>query len=589
MTESSRNVVRRLPSACHDLWAGSCLAAFHFEFRRATSTQKRSTWVLVAGPPAALGGRASFRSPLELTRPGDSVRDRRPYVTRRERSAMAAGLERHCGTLRRISLDSPPRVEGLALTLKCAARFPRVTRRSRAGVDGNELERGASVEGGGGFVLVDGRVLGDTRVGAARPLRRRGMCRRSTAIAAGAEPSQRTSAWHDLWIFRERHSTSRRSHGPLGWPTAMPELMAAHNPLRPACSRRSSTTRAPIAATNEFSALCRRSIRPRPVEAALARRRDLKGGGPRRRGHEIHVSRSLAQRSIVGVSGRRGHDLPHCESRESRVPVMRSRRYWLAYLGAELPIIFTPHGRSASTLVTVPEYGGKASSISRDLPSPTARYVVQLHGQLAMFDRIAGLAGSRDSPSLDRRCFMERNGIDHADSVLASSLNTAEFRSAYIRPSRSTPIRVIHSGLEVVVSCLVHAQADESQPRILFVGNIVDAKACSLSLSGRTAKHACPHRLRVIGEGLEEAGSALSRSSNAEGSLELVGAPRTRICRSTTRGQTCSSPRRPSSRDRATSTLEAMACGTPWSPQHQRGPRGRARRKTRASASSRRR
>ena len=158
-----------------------------------------------------------------------------------------------------------------------------------------------------------------------------------------------------------------------------------------------------------------------------------------------------------------------------RVPGYQESTYWLAYsqlLGEKLHELTS---EAAFDILQFPEYGGEGFVYQTDtFANRTARYVVQLHGPLAMFSECSGWP-EPGSTVHQIGCFMERTVIHHADLVLASSHNTAAFCAArYEYPLEK--IRVIHSAVDTGAFAPAGCVADRHRPRILFVGNLVASK-----------------------------------------------------------------------------------------------------------------
>ena len=207
----------------------------------------------------------------------------------------------------------------------------------------------------------------------------------------------------------------------------------------------------------------------------------IKAHGLAERGHEVQVvSGSWDARERVEDDGPvTVHRIPEPELER---PWYEESTYWLTYsmgVAAKLQELVSGGG---CDIVQFPEYGAEGfvyqtdtfrNRGSRDLPS-RARYVVQLHGPLAMFAEHVGWP-TPDNPLLEIGCFMEGAVIRHSDLVLASSHNTAAFCAGrYGYPLER--IQVIHSGIDTELFRPLPQPPDDRHPRVLFTGGLVRSK-----------------------------------------------------------------------------------------------------------------
>lgn len=149
-----------------------------------------------------------------------------------------------------------------------------------------------------------------------------------------------------------------------------------------------------------------------------------------------------------------------------------------------------------------------------------AKYVLQLHGPLAMFSKMIGWP---DAQSVHFRVgdFLERLAIEHTDGVMASSRAVAEFAEEHFGyPAAQTT--VVHSGVDTVHYHPQPQPADPASPRLLFVGKIVGNKGITtvvealLGLRRRFPKI----KLRAIGRADEGCLASLRRKIAAAGAMD---------------------------------------------------------------------
>jgi glycogen(starch) synthase len=292
----------------------------------------------------------------------------------------------------------------------------------------------------------------------------------------------------------------------------------------------------------------------------------LKAQGLSARGHDVHVLSSSWDREARCYTDGKAviHRIP-----EPQVPGAgyETSTYWLAYSAAVATKLHQLCQEHSFDIIQFPEYGGEGFVYQTDtFEQRTARFVVQLHGPLAMFVRHIGWP-EPGSTLAEIGCFMERLAIHRSDMVLASSRATAQTcADAYGYPLER--VRVIHSGIDVDRFSPEPDAGDDAFPRILFVGNFVGNKGFGLLVDvvTRLRSH-FPHiRLRLIGKGdAKHVQQTLNkaRDQGAGSNIELVGyAPYSDLPR---HYAWCNFFAGPSSYEGGPGNvyLEAMACGRP--------------------------
>jgi glycosyltransferase involved in cell wall biosynthesis len=182
----------------------------------------------------------------------------------------------------------------------------------------------------------------------------------------------------------------------------------------------------------------------------------------------------------------------------------------------------------AFDLINFPEYGaeGFAYQLDRTIWN-WVPVIVQAHGPLAMFAERIGWP----EPGGDHHrvlSFMEGESIRHADGLMASSANIADFTAGYYGVPRES-IHVVHCGIDCEIFSPGDAAAlDDQRPTVLFVGNIAASKGATLvfdAVMRLRPKHP-GIRLQLLGKGDEEIVSSIkrrAREAGAEGSVEFLG------------------------------------------------------------------
>jgi glycosyltransferase involved in cell wall biosynthesis len=181
----------------------------------------------------------------------------------------------------------------------------------------------------------------------------------------------------------------------------------------------------------------------------------------------------------------------------------------------------------AFDIIQFPEYGGEGFVYQTDtFRYRTAKYIVQMHGPLAMFRE--HMAWPERGSTLDQvGCFMERTVLHHADAWLASSHCTAAF-CAKLYDLDLPKIHVIHSALDTDKFAPRPAPTDERFPKILFVGNFTESKGLPalietvIRLKGKFPKI----HLRAIGKGDKDFSNELQArivAGGAHANVDLKG------------------------------------------------------------------
>jgi len=252
----------------------------------------------------------------------------------------------------------------------------------------------------------------------------------------------------------------------------------------------------------------------------------LKAQGLSALGHEVHVvSVSWDKEARTYFDG--GATIHRIPEPELGVPGYEESTYWLAYSTSVAEKLHALSEDIAFDIIQFPEYGGEGFIYQTDtFQYKKMRYVVQLHGPLAMFAEYMGWP-DRNSTLYRVGCFMEQTVIHHADRVLASSYNTATFCAQHYGYPL-TQIHVIHSGVDTTKFFPQPQPQDECHPRILFIGNLAANKGILLlvktviQLRTRYPKI----RLRIIGKGRKDFLSSLEKlilASDAKANFEFKG------------------------------------------------------------------
>ena len=200
----------------------------------------------------------------------------------------------------------------------------------------------------------------------------------------------------------------------------------------------------------------------------------LKAQGLSGRGHEVHVvSGSGYRTSRLESDG--AIAIHRIAEPKLPVPGFEESTYWLAYSSAVAAKLHALGQEVDFDIVQFPEYGAEGFVYQTDtFRHRSGRYVLQLHGPLAMFAEHMGWPEA-GSPLHQIGCFMERTVTHHADLVMASSHNTAAFAARrYGYPLER--IAVIHSGVDTELFRPLEQPSDDRHPRLLFEGGVVRTK-----------------------------------------------------------------------------------------------------------------
>jgi glycosyltransferase involved in cell wall biosynthesis len=251
----------------------------------------------------------------------------------------------------------------------------------------------------------------------------------------------------------------------------------------------------------------------------------VKAHGLSARGHDVYVL-------SAAFDGRpRTYDDGRAVVHRIGVPqvsgaAMERSTFWLAYSAAVAERLTALDAQIGFDIVQFPEYGAEGFVYQvNTFARRTARYVVQLHGPLAMLRDHVGWP-ERGSTFETVCCFMERSVISRADRIFASSHNTARFCAAEYG-CELDDVDVIHSAVDIDRFAPMPRPDGDDGPRLLFVGNLVGSKGFSLLVKAVLALRATyPHiQLRAIGKGRFR-GTAFERQirdAGAEKHVNVIG------------------------------------------------------------------
>jgi glycosyltransferase involved in cell wall biosynthesis len=256
----------------------------------------------------------------------------------------------------------------------------------------------------------------------------------------------------------------------------------------------------------------------------------LKAHGLSARGHDVHVVSSPEDDGDASTYLDRAVTVHRVTLPEFGEGLEQSTT-WLAYSAGVACKLAELVEALRFDVIQFPEYGGEGFVWLTDtfryrLQRYGARYVVQLHGPLAMFAEHMNWPAP-DDPLYRVGRFMERESVHRADLVLASSHNTARFTAdAYEYPVER--VEVIHSGVDTDRFRPEPPPHEHRGPNVLFVGNVVSAKGVTTLLRAVTrvrVRHP-GIRLRIIGIGEPRFEARLLRIADrfgAGGCVELLG------------------------------------------------------------------
>lgn len=251
----------------------------------------------------------------------------------------------------------------------------------------------------------------------------------------------------------------------------------------------------------------------------------LKAQGLSIRGHEVHV--------LAASWDHERHDYEDGLATIHRIPYPELRcdgfeesTSWLAYSTAVAEELWRLQKELSFDIIQFPEYGGEGFIFQTDtFRYRTSKYVVQMHGPLAMF---AMYMGWPDPHSTFFRIgsFMEQMVLHHADKLLASSLNTALFCERYYRIQASEAV-VIHSAVDTHQFAPLEEQS-QFGPRLLFVGNLAGNKGAGASIQAvvRLIGEFPEIRCRLIGRGDSDyvrSLQAMVKDGGAERNVDFLG------------------------------------------------------------------
>jgi glycosyltransferase involved in cell wall biosynthesis len=247
----------------------------------------------------------------------------------------------------------------------------------------------------------------------------------------------------------------------------------------------------------------------------------LKAHGLSARGHDVHVVSAAFEGRPRTYADRRA--IVH----RIAVPIVsgagvESGTTWLAYSAAVADKLTALDEEIRFDIIQFPEYGAEGFVYQVDtFPRRTARYVVQLHGPLAMLRDHVGWP-ERGSALAAIGGVMERSVIGRADKILASSHNTARYCAAEYGCDLDA-IDVIHSAVDTRRFTPMPQPAGAHSPRVLFVGNLVDSKGFSLIVKAVLQLRAIypDILLRAIGKG-QYLGTRIDREIRAAGADDHV-------------------------------------------------------------------
>jgi glycogen(starch) synthase len=256
----------------------------------------------------------------------------------------------------------------------------------------------------------------------------------------------------------------------------------------------------------------------------IATQTSLKAQGLAALGHEVHVITTGRADELVTALDR-GVVVHRLPDPDTAVPGYETSTYLLAHSFAVAERLTALDAANYFDVVQFPEYAGEGFVYQTDtFANRTARYVVQLHGPLAMFAEHMGWP-ELDSPMYSIGTFMEQTVIRHADQVIASSRNTADFCAWRYGVDREA-VEVVHSAVDPEEFAPRMQPAGGRHPRLLFVGNLNGNKGVwrVVRSAMRLARRYPDISLRLIGLGDEQ--EAIEREVAKSGSsarIELVG------------------------------------------------------------------
>ena len=304
---------------------------------------------------------------------------------------------------------------------------------------------------------------------------------------------------------------------------------------------------------------------PETARGGIGTQTFVKAHGLAALGHSIHViSRSPDQIRREYMDG--AVTVTRIPDMSDRLPLYTTPADWLTYSTEVAVAVTSLQERLPIDVVDFPEWGSEGYVyLANRTEWNSIPTVIHLHGPLVMF------AHQLRWPALDSTFYqigahMEATCLRLADAVFSSSACSTEWcASHYGLCPESIP--TLHTGVDISLFRPATEPRD-SQPSIVFVGNVTTTKGVELLLEAAIALAVeIPElRLRIIGRGEEEVERRLvSRAGDAGRSdlLELVGfVPREKLPEQLTRAQVFAVPSEYEGGPGFV-YLEAMACGLP--------------------------
>jgi glycosyltransferase involved in cell wall biosynthesis len=179
-------------------------------------------------------------------------------------------------------------------------------------------------------------------------------------------------------------------------------------------------------------------------------------------------------------------------------------------------------------IINFPEYCGEGFTFALDRTKwnwvPT---IVQLHGPLGMFtERIGWPDGKSELARVGT--FMERVSIQHADWLMASSTNIADFSAQFYEVPRDR-IDVVHCGVDPeMFRPAAKGAVSNAAPTVLFVGNLAANKGVGVVFEAvlRLLTRYPNIRLQLLGKGDDDLINSFRRRAEAVGAgrnIEFLG------------------------------------------------------------------
>jgi glycosyltransferase involved in cell wall biosynthesis len=231
----------------------------------------------------------------------------------------------------------------------------------------------------------------------------------------------------------------------------------------------------------------------------------LRAHGLSARGHKIHViaaSWDAQQRTYQDFRA----NIHRVGEPQLNVAGYEPSTYWLAYSHAVAAKLTELEKTIRFDVIQFPEYGGEGFIYQSDtFANRRAKFVVQMHGPLAMFAEYWGWPDKK-SALMKIGGFMEKTSLEYTDKLLASSRHTADYcAKAYGIDTQNAGI--VYSGIDIdKFSPRPPADNDPRSPRILFVGGLSGGKGITdlLRALGRLKARFPQIILRAIGKATTE-------------------------------------------------------------------------------------